>query len=152
MGLAISLVAMEKEKVWYHVCANRGRGCYNTRLKEDGGCTIWYKEKELLSDIEEHLKCTVTQCEPDIKVVTTRVTWMLWHQRSWNWLTSRGKPNLPSSTWDTCQTRGVSQCRGRFLGSTCLPSHFLQKLGKNPSWHSENEEWNRRASVQVCVI
>ncbi|KAI4801683.1 hypothetical protein KUCAC02_019561 [Chaenocephalus aceratus] len=38
MGLAISLVAMEK------------------------------KEKELLSDIEEHLKCTVTQCEPDIKV------------------------------------------------------------------------------------
>ncbi|XP_034060184.1 ATP-dependent RNA helicase DDX1 [Gymnodraco acuticeps] len=68
MGLAISLVAMEKEKVWYHVCANRGRGCYNTRLKEDGGCTIWYKEKELLSDIEEHLKCTITQCEPDIKV------------------------------------------------------------------------------------
>ncbi|KAK5903678.1 hypothetical protein CgunFtcFv8_007435 [Champsocephalus gunnari] len=36
MGLAISLVAMEKEK--------------------------------LLSDIEEHLKCTVTQCEPDAKV------------------------------------------------------------------------------------
>lgn len=68
MGLAISLVAMEKEKVWYHVCANRGRGCYNTRLKEDGGCTIWYNEKELLSDIEEHLKCTITQCEADIKV------------------------------------------------------------------------------------
>ncbi|KAA8583137.1 hypothetical protein FQN60_015683 [Etheostoma spectabile] len=68
MGLAISLVAMEKEKVWYHVCPNRGRGCYNTRLKEDGGCTIWYNEKELLSDIEEHLKCTITQCEPDIKV------------------------------------------------------------------------------------
>uniref|UniRef100_A0A671KX82 ATP-dependent RNA helicase n=1 Tax=Sinocyclocheilus anshuiensis TaxID=1608454 RepID=A0A671KX82_9TELE len=36
MGLAISLVAMEKEK--------------------------------LLSEIEEHLKCTITQCEPDIKV------------------------------------------------------------------------------------
>ncbi|XP_008284405.1 ATP-dependent RNA helicase DDX1 [Stegastes partitus] len=68
MGLAISLVAMEKEKVWYHVCANRGRGCYNTRLKEDGGCTIWYNEKELLSDIEEHLKCTITQCEPDLKI------------------------------------------------------------------------------------
>ncbi|KAG7265895.1 hypothetical protein CRUP_009499 [Coryphaenoides rupestris] len=68
MGLAISLVAMDKEKVWYHVCANRGRGCYNTRLKEEGGCTIWYNEKELLSDIEEHLKCTITQCEPDIKV------------------------------------------------------------------------------------
>lgn len=23
---------------------------------------------QLLSDIEEHLKCTITQCEPDIKV------------------------------------------------------------------------------------
>ncbi|XP_051510873.1 ATP-dependent RNA helicase DDX1-like [Myxocyprinus asiaticus] len=68
MGLAISLVAMEKEKVWYHVCANRGKGCYNTKLKENGGCTIWYNEKELLSEIEEHLKCTITQCEPDIKV------------------------------------------------------------------------------------
>ena len=34
-------------KVWYHVCANRGRGCYNTRLKEEGGCTIWYNEKEV---------------------------------------------------------------------------------------------------------
>ncbi|XP_067098227.1 ATP-dependent RNA helicase DDX1 [Osmerus mordax] len=68
MGLAISLVAMEKEKVWYHTCANRGRGCHNTRLKEDGGCTIWYNEIELLSDVEEHLKCTITQCEPDIKV------------------------------------------------------------------------------------
>ncbi|KAJ8397647.1 hypothetical protein AAFF_G00436460 [Aldrovandia affinis] len=68
MGLAISLVAMEKEKVWYHVCASRGKGCNKTWLKEDGGCTIWYNEKELLSDIEEHLKCTITQCEQDIKV------------------------------------------------------------------------------------
>ena len=34
-------------KVWYHVCANRGRGCYNTRLKEEGGCTIWYNEMEV---------------------------------------------------------------------------------------------------------
>ena len=42
---------------------------------------------------------------------------------------------------------GVSQCN-YLLGSTCLPSHFLQKLGKNPSWHSENEEWNRLASVR----
>ncbi|XP_059354501.1 ATP-dependent RNA helicase DDX1 [Carassius carassius] len=68
MGLAISLVAMEKEKVWYHVCASRGKSCNNTRLKENGGCTIWYNEKELLAEIEEHLKCTITQCEPDIKV------------------------------------------------------------------------------------
>ncbi|XP_053565637.1 ATP-dependent RNA helicase DDX1 [Bombina bombina] len=68
MGLAISLVASEKEKVWYHVCSSRGKGCYNTRLKEDGGCTIWYNEMQLLSEIEEHLTCTISQVEPDIKV------------------------------------------------------------------------------------
>uniref|UniRef100_A0A671KZW7 ATP-dependent RNA helicase n=1 Tax=Sinocyclocheilus anshuiensis TaxID=1608454 RepID=A0A671KZW7_9TELE len=44
MGLAISLVAMEKEKV------------------------SWKMYYLLLSEIEEHLKCTITQCEPDIKV------------------------------------------------------------------------------------
>ena len=38
---------------------------------------------------------------------------------------------LLSSHW--VQTLGVSQCRGRLLGSTCLPSHLLQKRGKNPS-------------------
>ncbi|XP_039604866.1 ATP-dependent RNA helicase DDX1 [Polypterus senegalus] len=68
MGLAISLVASEKEKVWYHVCPNRGRGCYNTRLKDEGGCTIWYNENQLLAEIEDHLNCTVSQVETDIKV------------------------------------------------------------------------------------
>ncbi|KAG8445665.1 hypothetical protein GDO86_010444 [Hymenochirus boettgeri] len=68
MGLALSLVASEKEKVWYHVCSSRGKGCYNTRLKEDGGCTIWYNEMQLLSEIEEHLTCTISQVEPDLKV------------------------------------------------------------------------------------
>ncbi|XP_006006210.1 ATP-dependent RNA helicase DDX1 [Latimeria chalumnae] len=68
MGLAISLVSTEKEKVWYHVCASRGKTCNNTRLKEDGGCTIWYNEMQLLGDIEEHLKCTISLTEPDIKV------------------------------------------------------------------------------------
>ncbi|KAG9494613.1 hypothetical protein GDO78_002121 [Eleutherodactylus coqui] len=68
MGLAISLVATEKEKVWYHVCSSRGKGCYNTRLKEDGGCTIWYNEMQLLSEIEEHLTCTISHVEPDMKV------------------------------------------------------------------------------------
>uniref|UniRef100_A0A8C4QHI9 ATP-dependent RNA helicase DDX1 n=1 Tax=Eptatretus burgeri TaxID=7764 RepID=A0A8C4QHI9_EPTBU len=68
MGLALSLVSKEKEKVWYHVCPNRGRGCYNTRLKSEGGCTIWYNEQQYLADIEEHLKMTIEQVEPDIKV------------------------------------------------------------------------------------
>lgn len=34
-------------QVWYHVCSSRGKGCYNTRLKEDGGCTIWYNEMQV---------------------------------------------------------------------------------------------------------
>ncbi|KAG8124287.1 hypothetical protein E2320_020012 [Naja naja] len=111
MGLAISLVAAEKEKVWYHSCPSRGKNCYNTRLKDEGGCTIWYNEMQcakqyhdlfgelmlgemykpsialsvmenwrslcsldffygiqLLGEIEEHLNCTITQVEPDIKV------------------------------------------------------------------------------------
>ena len=38
--------------------------------------------------------------------------------------------------WQLHEALGVSQCRGHFLGRTCLPSHFLQKRGKNPSWHS----------------
>ncbi|XP_007426206.1 ATP-dependent RNA helicase DDX1 [Python bivittatus] len=68
MGLAISLVATEKEKVWYHSCPSRGKNCYNTRLKDEGGCTIWYNEMQLLGEIEEHLNCTIAQVEPDIKV------------------------------------------------------------------------------------
>ena len=57
MGLAISLVATVKEKVWYHSnCKNRGKGCYNTNDVKQGGCTIWYDEKTLLGEVEEHLK------------------------------------------------------------------------------------------------
>ncbi|PAA53121.1 hypothetical protein BOX15_Mlig022248g3, partial [Macrostomum lignano] len=41
MGLAISLVANVKEKVWYHSnCQTKGRGCTNTNLVEVGGCCI----------------------------------------------------------------------------------------------------------------
>lgn len=29
------------------MCSSRGKGCYNTRLKEDGGCTIWYNEMQV---------------------------------------------------------------------------------------------------------
>lgn len=59
MGLAISLVATVREKVWYHKCANRGRGCENTNLVDKGGCCIWYDETQYLSDIERHLGETV---------------------------------------------------------------------------------------------
>lgn len=69
MGLAISLVATVKEKVWYHSnCANKGRGCYNTNLTDRGGCCIWYNEPQILGDVEEHLDITIEQIEPDMKV------------------------------------------------------------------------------------
>ena len=41
-GLSISLVANAQEKVWYHTCPSRGKQCQNTRLKDDGGCCIWF--------------------------------------------------------------------------------------------------------------
>jgi len=70
MGLAISFAAIdEKEKVWYHSnCNNRGRGCYNTNLTDHGGCCIWYNEKQLLTDIEEHLGVTIDAVQPSMKV------------------------------------------------------------------------------------
>ncbi|ESO81968.1 hypothetical protein LOTGIDRAFT_135662 [Lottia gigantea] len=69
MGLAISLVASVKEKVWYHSnCNNRGRGCYNTNLTDRGGCCIWYNEPQLLKDIEEHLDITIDRIDPDMKI------------------------------------------------------------------------------------
>lgn len=70
MGLAISLVAAVPEKVWYHTCPNRGKNCANTRLTDQGGCTIWYNEPQYLADIEEHLGVTISVVEKDIKVPT----------------------------------------------------------------------------------
>lgn len=61
MGLAISLVNNDptiKEKVWYHICKNRGKGCTDRKLKSDGGCTIWYEESHLLQDIQRRLQMT----------------------------------------------------------------------------------------------
>ena len=38
-------------QVWYHSCPSRGKNCNNTRLKSDGGCTIWYNEKQVLGNL-----------------------------------------------------------------------------------------------------
>ncbi|EYC24374.1 hypothetical protein Y032_0014g2474 [Ancylostoma ceylanicum] len=57
MGLSISLVSTQQEKVWYHKCGNPR--CRNTRDLSEGGCTIWYNEPKLLADIEEHLGQTI---------------------------------------------------------------------------------------------
>uniref|UniRef100_A0A915L4T7 ATP-dependent RNA helicase DDX1 n=1 Tax=Romanomermis culicivorax TaxID=13658 RepID=A0A915L4T7_ROMCU len=70
MGLAISLVSAVQEKVWYHQCPNRGKNCYNTKLKDHGGCSIWYNEPSLLAEIEDHLGVTIQQIETDMKVQT----------------------------------------------------------------------------------
>ena len=70
MGLAISIVAGEghKEKVWYHSCRNRGVGCTDRRLKEQGGCTIWYDEHELLQQVEEKLSEPILELGPDFEL------------------------------------------------------------------------------------
>ena len=58
LGLAISIVAntLQKEKVWYHTCKDRGKGCTNRKLKDKGGCTIWYDEPAMLGAIQTRLQ------------------------------------------------------------------------------------------------
>ncbi|XP_072024560.1 ATP-dependent RNA helicase DDX1-like [Amphiura filiformis] len=68
MGLAISLASEVPEKVWYHSCPSRGKSCYNTYLKQEGGCCIWYNEMQYLADIEEHLGVTIDEAKSDMKV------------------------------------------------------------------------------------
>lgn len=70
MGLALSIVAAEgvKEKVWYHTCGNRGAGCTNRKLKDQGGCTIWYDEPELLRSIEKRLNMQIPELLSDFSL------------------------------------------------------------------------------------
>ena len=73
MGLAISIVAGAavvgetaapiKEKVWYHRCANRGKGCSNRILTDAGGCCIWYDEDALLGKIQTRLKQSIAEID-----------------------------------------------------------------------------------------
>lgn len=66
MGLAISLVSVVQEKVWYHSCNKRE--CHNTKLVERGGCCKWIDELAMLGDIEQHLKCSIQEIECDFKL------------------------------------------------------------------------------------
>ena len=71
MGLAISIVAGPgiKEKVWYHTCGHKGGvGCTNRKLKERGGCTIWYNEPELLKNIENRLGMEIPNLTSDFNL------------------------------------------------------------------------------------
>lgn len=61
MGLAICIVSTEKEKVWYHTCANRGRGCSNTNLVDQRGCCIWYDEPAYLAAIEQRVGASIPE-------------------------------------------------------------------------------------------
>ncbi|CAD7927747.1 unnamed protein product [Amoebophrya sp. A25] len=87
-GLAISLVATEKEKVWYHKCKSRGKDCQpwpgNTRLTipfgtdgklkardpnawviDEGGCSIWYDEPDLVQKVEKRIGMPLKEMNPD---------------------------------------------------------------------------------------
>jgi len=88
MGLAISIVATEREKVWYHKCPSRGKNCQpwpgNTKLTipfgsdgklcqrddakwiiDEGGCTIWYDEPELIKKVEKRIGQPMLQMDPE---------------------------------------------------------------------------------------
>ncbi|VDO90521.1 unnamed protein product [Schistosoma margrebowiei] len=55
--------------VWYHSnCSTRGRGCYNTRLLDQGGCCTWYNEPNLLNEIEEHLGVTIDTVDKNLTI------------------------------------------------------------------------------------
>merc|ERR1719161_798238 len=87
MGLAISIVATEKEKVWYHKCPSRGKNCTpypgNTKLTipfgpdqklmprddanwiiDEGGCTIWYAKPDLIKQVEKRIGQPLTIMDP----------------------------------------------------------------------------------------
>lgn len=78
LGLAISLVGTEREKVWFHKCPSRGKNCTpapgNTKLTipfgpdgkmreadeskwwvDEGGCTVWHDEMDLLAQVETRI-------------------------------------------------------------------------------------------------
>lgn len=69
MGLAISLTAKNKEKVWWCSCKGGLRNCKgNTRLASKGGCSIWYDEPALITQIEEHLGVTIPVVQRSMEV------------------------------------------------------------------------------------
>ena len=57
VGLAISIVAAPDtpEKVWWHTCGAKGGKCANTRLTDQGGCTVLFDEADMLAQIEARL-------------------------------------------------------------------------------------------------
>lgn len=74
MGLAISLVSSSaKEKVWFHKCANRGKGCSDTRVAP-AGCAVWYDEPALLASVMRRLHMPPGEGLPVMSVAREGVT------------------------------------------------------------------------------
>ena len=63
LGLAISLIAPKgvEERVWYHTCPKKGRGCKNIELIKRGGCTMWLDEGELFDSIQRRLDISIPE-------------------------------------------------------------------------------------------
>ena len=55
MGLAISIVATQNEKVWYYDKRKWEGKQLSTKLASAGGCCIWYDEPALLKGVEKRL-------------------------------------------------------------------------------------------------
>jgi ATP-dependent RNA helicase DDX1 len=68
MGLAISLVAKHHERVWFHKFCRDKESCNNTKLLDEGGCTIWYTESEYLPEIEKLVGKSLPRLGPDYKL------------------------------------------------------------------------------------
>lgn len=68
MGLSISLVSDHEEKMWFHKCRSRGLNCTNSKEVSKGGCAIWFDEKKMLGEIEEHIGSTISTVDSDFAV------------------------------------------------------------------------------------
>lgn len=68
LGLAVSLVAQQKEAVWFHTCNKAKDGkCKNRKLVDAGGCVLWYSESKLLEEVEARLGGTVEELDGEYK-------------------------------------------------------------------------------------
>ncbi|KAK8791728.1 hypothetical protein WA588_002037 [Blastocystis sp. NMH] len=71
VGLSISIVGKEEEKVWYHTCKKspkERKHCRNTKLTSEGGCCIWMNEMEMAEAIEERVGITIPLLKPDLSL------------------------------------------------------------------------------------
>jgi ATP-dependent RNA helicase DDX1 len=54
--------------VWYHSRCKVKKGCADARLVEQGGCSIWYDEPQLLRDVKSYLGVVIGGVGPDLEV------------------------------------------------------------------------------------